>query len=68
MVMITSVYGSSNEGDTLAETFNFFVISMALFYVVARLYLVVNCFVNLAPLLDKVFELPNWSHYFPHIA
>ena len=37
-------------------------------YVVARVYLVVECFINLAYLHDSVYEMPSWSQYFPHIS
>lgn len=39
-----------------------------LVYAVARVYLVVECFINLAYLHDSVYEMPNWSQYFPHIS
>ena len=39
-----------------------------LVYVVARVYLVVECFINLAYLHDSVYEMPSWSQYFPHIS
>lgn len=39
-----------------------------LLYVLARGYLVVECFVNIAHLPDSVYQVPAWSQYFPHIA
>jgi len=39
-----------------------------LFYVVARAYLVVECFISLAYLPDVVFQQPRWTSYFPHIS
>jgi hypothetical protein len=39
-----------------------------LVYMVARVYLVVECFINLAYLHDSVYEMPSWSQYFPHIS
>jgi hypothetical protein len=41
---------------------------LGLVYVVARVYLVVECFINLAYLRDSVYEMPSWSQYFPHIS
>lgn len=41
---------------------------LGLVYVVARVYLVVECFINLAYLHDSVYEMPSWSQYFPHIS
>ena len=37
-------------------------------YVLARLYLVVECFIQLSHLPAGVYEEPQWSAYFPHIA
>ena len=37
-------------------------------YVLARLYLVVECFIQLSHLPAGVYEVPEWSAYFPHIA
>lgn len=37
-------------------------------YVVARAFLVVECFINLAHLPDSAFLAPQWSQYFPHIV
>ncbi|KAI4220082.1 MAG: hypothetical protein LQ349_008175, partial [Xanthoria aureola] len=37
-------------------------------YVLARLYLVVECFIQLSHLPAGVYEEPAWSAYFPHIA
>lgn len=37
-------------------------------YVLARAYLVVECFLNLLHLPDSAFSVPQWSRYIPHIA
>ncbi|KAL8964552.1 MAG: hypothetical protein Q9197_006883 [Variospora fuerteventurae] len=37
-------------------------------YVLARLYLVVECFIQLSHLPAGVYDMPEWSSYFPHIA
>ncbi|KAL8841074.1 MAG: hypothetical protein Q9176_003415 [Flavoplaca citrina] len=37
-------------------------------YILARLYLVVECFIQLSHLPAGVYEVPEWSTYFPHIA
>jgi len=39
-----------------------------LLYVLARGYLVVECFINIAHLPDSVYQVPAWSQYFPHIS
>ena len=40
----------------------------AVLYVLARIYLVVISFINLAHLPDSAYELPQWSRYVPHIG
>lgn len=40
----------------------------ALLYVLARVYLVVESFLNLAYLPDSVFATPNFALYFPHLG
>ena len=37
-------------------------------YVLARLYLVVECFIQLSHLPTGVYDMPEWSSYFPHIG
>lgn len=37
------------------------------FYVLARLYLVVESFISLPYVVDGVYLKPQWSRYFPHI-
>lgn len=41
---------------------------LMLAYVLARMYLVVECFFNLGSLPSEVFILPTWSTYIPHIS
>jgi hypothetical protein len=40
----------------------------ALFYTAARIFLVVECFINLAHLPDGAFQEPQWSKYIPHLG
>ena len=37
-------------------------------YIFSRVYLVVECFLNLAHLPDAVYTASSWSQYFPHIT
>ena len=41
---------------------------LMLAYVLARAYLVVECFINIAHLPAGVYDVPTWSAYFPHIS
>ena len=70
--------------DTLVDTFNLFTrfihsdlddylcVILAnlllLAYALARAYLVVECFINLAHLPAEVYDVPSWASYFPHIS
>lgn len=42
--------------------------SILLAYILARAYLVVECFINLSHLPADVYDVPTWSAYFPHIS
>lgn len=44
----------------------FYLVTIA--YILARLYLVIECFIQLSHLPAGVYEVPEWSSYFPHIA
>lgn len=37
-------------------------------YVLARAYLVFECFINLFYLPNGVYDVPTWSTYFPHVS
>ena len=41
---------------------------MLVVYLLARAYLVVECFINVFHLPAGVFNTPEWSTYFPHIS
>ncbi len=43
-------------------------VSIFLGYVLARVFIVVECFVALFNSDPGVFEVPSWSAYFPHIT
>jgi hypothetical protein len=43
-------------------------ILLVLAYMAARVYLVVECFINLAHLPDDVYLQPQWSKYIPHFG
>ncbi|RTE70303.1 hypothetical protein BHE90_015302 [Fusarium euwallaceae] len=44
------------------------IVGLMLLYCLARVYLVVECFINLAHLPDSAYLLPKWSQYVPHIS
>lgn len=42
-------------------------IILLVFYLLARTYLIIACFLTLPYLPDSAFQQPQWSTYFPHI-
>ncbi|KAK0652743.1 hypothetical protein B0T16DRAFT_369522 [Cercophora newfieldiana] len=44
------------------------IVLFMVFYCAARLYLVVESFINLIHLPDSVYAVPKWSQYMPHIG
>ena len=46
----------------------FIVFAVPLFYVLSRVYLVVEVFLNLPYVDPGVYQTPNWSIYWPHIT
>jgi len=61
---------STHRGCTgLVRDFVFaLLILLSGFYVLARLYLVIECFLELSKLPTDVYKMPNWTNYWPHIA
>lgn len=55
-------------GPLLKPIFDIAVILLIILYAVARVYLVVECFINLAHLPPSAYQLPQWSQYVPHIG
>jgi hypothetical protein len=45
-----------------------YAIVATLVYVAARIFLVVECFINVRHLPASTFQVPQWSQYFPHIS
>lgn len=41
---------------------------VVLLYVLARVYLIGECFIQLAHMPADVYKVPQWSAYFPHIS
>jgi hypothetical protein len=67
---------STSNGDVLSMIFSKMILGMlgivtsllVLAYPAARVYLVVECFVNLAYLPAEVFQEPDWSRYMPQFG
>ena len=55
--------------DIIYEGFMFIAAVLVLLaYMLARAYLVVECFINLSHLPAGVYDIPKWASYFPHIS
>jgi len=52
----------------LKPVFDIAIVLLIILYAVARVYLVVECFINLGHLPPLAYELPQWSRYVPHIG
>lgn len=57
-----------HRGNILNMFFMLLFFMMVALYALARAYLVVECFINVAHLPPEVYEVPNWATYFSHIA
>ncbi len=76
IVVSNTLYGMMNRQFSLDDTIRFSLILLVLLvslacvlaYVLARAYLVVECFINLSHLPAGVYDVPNWATYFPHIS
>ena len=53
-----------DAGDTLMEIV---VLVFFIFYLFARTYLIIECFLSFAYLPPSIIQQPVWSQYFPHI-
>ena len=52
----------------LTSLLMFLLPAVGVVYVVARVYLIAESFINLMYLEASVFVVPNWLQYFPHIT
>ena len=72
IVVSNILYGKMNRQSSLDDTIRFTLILLLLLlslaYVLARGYLVVECFINLSHLPAGVYDVPSWATYFPHIS
>ena len=57
-----------NRNAVLLVTMMMLFAFLVLAYVLARAYLVIECFINLSHLPAEVYDVPSWSTYFPHIS
>ncbi|KAF2137495.1 uncharacterized protein K452DRAFT_361857 [Aplosporella prunicola CBS 121167] len=61
------VIGFQSWISTSYHLATFLLVLSAFCYLTARVYLVVECFINMAHLPEDVFKVPTWTQYFPHI-
>jgi hypothetical protein len=41
---------------------------MLFFYTICRVFIIIECFLDIFHLPESAFEVPRWSQYFPHIT
>lgn len=72
LIILMIVVVETLPGGFFMKSCRYFVIGafwpLLLAYVLARAYLVVECFINLAHLPAGVYDVPSWAAYFPHIS
>ncbi|KAL8833658.1 MAG: hypothetical protein Q9170_004144 [Blastenia crenularia] len=71
LVKINHIRGQYISGTTstfLEKPLIVAIVVMLTAYALARGYLVVECFINLFNLPEEVYNIPQWSAYFPHIS
>ena len=44
------------------------VVALVLVYLTARVFLIVECFINISQLPPEVYQIPQWSQYIPHLG
>ena len=57
-----------NRFASVLEQLELLIYPIALAYVLARAYLVVECFISLSHMPAGVYNVPDWAAYFPHIS
>lgn len=66
------IVGSYTDRTLLHDLVSFILVVLtcitSLAYVLARAYLVVECFIQLFNFPAGVFDVPQWTAYFPHIS
>jgi len=53
--------------SAMVVSFQYFMLAFLLFYTLCRMFVIVECFLDVFHLPDSAFEVPRWSQYFPHI-
>ncbi|KAK0647995.1 hypothetical protein B0T16DRAFT_407565 [Cercophora newfieldiana] len=61
-------YGPGVAAFLLKLGFDLVVPVLVALYLLARVYLVVESFINLSHLPKSAYEMPAWSLYVPHIG
>lgn len=48
--------------------FTILLVGFGVLFLFARVYLIVECFLNLTHLPSSAYQDPSWTQYFPHIG
>lgn len=68
LLLLSIVFGSKGTWLPIAALAYMIFMFMAVLYVMARVFLVAECFIELFHLPEAVFQMPQWLRYWPHIA
>ncbi|KAJ8111466.1 hypothetical protein OPT61_g5945 [Boeremia exigua] len=67
-VIYTKVIRDGLADKIVKGVIYFAAVAFALVYSAARIFLVVECFINLSHLPPEVYKEPTWSRYIPHLS
>lgn len=67
-ISVTLALKFENHRDLNLDIFSRLILVLIVAYLLARAYLVVECFIQLFNLPAGVFDVPQWTAYFPHIS
>lgn len=68
LLLLSVLCGGEDSNVHLAAIVYLVFMLLALFYVVARVFLVAECFLELFHLPEEVYQMPNWLRYWPHLV
>jgi len=54
--------------DSLQVVFAISIVCYLLFYIFCRIFIIVECFLDVFHLPESAFEVPRWAQYFPHFG
>ncbi|KAL8954561.1 MAG: hypothetical protein Q9193_007194, partial [Seirophora villosa] len=68
LVLSFILYHDHLDSDVFIKIGSILMTLIIIAYILARAYLVVECFIQLSHMPAGVYEVPEWSAYFPHLS